>query len=92
MTEPLRRPVKIVSPHGLHMRPIHDFVEAASRFQCEVFVSNGKQRVNGKSALMLMGLAATEGSELLLELEGPDADQAADVLVAALVRVYPEDE
>jgi phosphocarrier protein HPr len=92
MNEPLRRTVKIVNPHGLHLRPIQQFVEAANRYRCEVFVSDGKQRVNGKSGILLLRLGAGAGAEQILELDGPAADDAADVLAAALVQVYPEDE
>lgn len=92
MSEPLRRTVKIVNPHGLHLRPIQHFVELANRYQCDVAVSDGKQRVNGKSALLLIGLGARAGAELTIELCGADAEQAADPLTEALVQTFPEDE
>jgi phosphocarrier protein HPr len=92
MSEPLLRNVTIVNPHGLHMRPIRHFVELANRYQCDVAVSDGKERVNGKSMLLLMGLKARAGTELTIELCGPDAEQAADVLATALGQVFPEDE
>jgi len=90
--EPLRRIVKIVNPHGLHLRPIQLFVELANRFRSEVAVADGKQRVNGKSAILLLGLGARCGAELTIELAGPDAAEAADALAQALVQVFPEDE
>ena len=92
MNESLRRTVTIVNPHGLHLRPIQHFVELANRYQCDVAVSDGKQRVNGKSMLLLMGLTARAGTELTLELCGADAEQAADTLVEALGKVFPDDE
>lgn len=92
MNEPLRRTVKIVNPNGLHLRPIQQFVELANKFHCDVAVSDGKQRINGKSAIQLLGLGAGRGAELTIELAGPDAAQAAEVLVETLLQVFPEDE
>lgn len=86
-----RRTVLITSPHGLHMRPAQAFVAAANQYQCEVSVGKGNQRVNGKSVLMLIGLAALPGTELVLEVTGPDAGRAIDKLAEELARVYPDD-
>jgi phosphocarrier protein HPr len=86
-----RRIVTIKSPHGLHMRPAQGFVAATSQYDCEVTVSKGNQRVNGKSLLMLLGLVALQGTELLLEVSGPDAARAIDPLAEELARVYPDD-
>ena len=86
-----RRTVTITSPHGLHLRPIRSFVELANQYQCEVSVSKGPQRVNGKSAINLLGLAAVPGTQLELEVTGPDAGRAIDVLAEALARVFPDD-
>jgi phosphocarrier protein len=92
MNEPLRRTVKLINPHGLHLRPIRQFVELATRYQADVLVSDGKQRVNGKSAILLLGLGAPCGAELTIELSGADAEQAVDVLAEALLQVFPEDD
>ncbi len=56
------RTVTIVSPHGLHLRPIQAFVALANQYQCEVFVSKGSLRINGKSPILLLGLEATPAS------------------------------
>ncbi len=85
------RTVTIVSPHGLHLRPIQAFVALANQYQCEVFVSKGSLRINGKSPILLLGLEATPGTELVLEATGPDAGRAIDGLAEALARVFPED-
>jgi phosphocarrier protein HPr len=86
-----RRTVTIISPHGLHLRPIRLFVETANQYECEVAVSLGEVRVNGKSAIHLLGLAAPPGTQLTLEVTGPDAGRAIDVLAEALARVFPDD-
>ena len=87
----MTRNVKITSPHGLHLRPIRAFVELANQYQCDVSVSKGGQRVNGKSAIHLLGLEALPGTELLLEVTGPDAERAIEPLAEALARVFPDD-
>jgi phosphotransferase system HPr (HPr) family protein len=79
-SEPLRRKVRIANPQGFHLRPLTAFVQAALRFQSAVHVRKQDQRVNGKSALELMLLAAEQGTELELEVSGSDAAQALSVL------------
>ena len=85
------RTVTIISPHGLHLRPIQAFVALANQYACEVSVSKGTQRINGKSPILLMGLEARPGTALTLEVTGPDAGRAVDVLAEALARVFPDD-
>lgn len=87
----MTRNVKITSPHGLHLRPIRAFVELANQYHCEVSVCKGTLRVNGKSAIHLLGLEALPGTELLLEVTGPDEGRAIDVLAEALARVFPDE-
>lgn len=86
-----QRTVRITNPQGLHMRPISAFAEMASRFDCTVTVTKDGRRVNGKSPLELMFLAAEQGSELLLEASGSDAEAALDALAALLDRM-PDEE
>lgn len=81
---PLQRTVLLANPHGLHMRPSAAFVEMAGRFQSKVIVHHDGRSVNGKSLWDLLLLAAMPGSELTLEVEGPDAPQALDALSALL--------
>jgi phosphotransferase system HPr (HPr) family protein len=88
--EPLRQKVVITNPHGLHMRPCAAFVEAAGRFRSNVTLSLDGRSVNGKSLWDLLLLAAMPGSELLLEVEGPDAVEALEAL-AVLIQTVPPD-
>lgn len=91
--EPLRRTVIISNLQGLHMRPITVFVEMACKFQSQVFVSKGQnQRINGKSALGLLSLAAERGTELTLEISGPDEQQALEALVSLLNNLAVEED
>jgi phosphocarrier protein HPr len=81
---PLRRTVTIANPMGFHFRPIAAFAQLAARFQCSVSVWKGDRRVNGKSPLELMTLAAEQGSELIVEVSGSDASAALDALAEVL--------
>ena len=87
----MTRTVKITSPHGLHLRPIQAFVQLANQYPCEVSVCKGTLRVNGKSAIHLLGLEALPGTELLLDVTGPGEASVLDVLAEALGRVFPDD-
>jgi phosphocarrier protein len=91
--EPLRAKVTIVNSQGLHMRPMQAFVTLASQYQSTVFVSKEKdQRVDGKSPWGLLSLGAEQGTELTLEVCGPDQKEALDALVAFLAKLIEEDE
>ena len=86
--ETLRQTVAITSPAGFHMRPMAAFVEAAKRFPCEVTVlRDGKEPVDGKSMLGLMGLAAVQGTELVIEVVGPNAAE----IMRELLQVFAND-
>jgi phosphocarrier protein len=76
--------VVITNPQGFHMRPMAAFAQLAARFESSVKVSREGQSVNGKSILDLMLLAASQGTELTLEVAGPDAPHAMDALVTLL--------
>src|ERR1700730_5255174 len=79
--ETLVHKVVVTNPQGFHLRPMAAFAEMANRFQSDVAVSKEDKRVNGKSPLELMFLAAEQGSELLLQVTGPDAPDALKALV-----------
>jgi phosphotransferase system HPr (HPr) family protein len=88
---PLERKVFVTNPQGFHMRPIAAFAQLAGRFQSRVTVARDGQAVDGKSILDLMLLAAPQGSELTLNVEGPDAESALDALAALLQAAPPEE-
>jgi len=72
--------VEIRNADGLHMRPAMQFVDLASQFDCEIFVSNGQTPVDGKSIMQMSMLAATCGTRLEIRAEGPDAEKAIKAL------------
>jgi phosphotransferase system HPr (HPr) family protein len=82
--EVLRRKIVVRDPQGLHLRPLSVFAQKAGQFQSSVTVAKDEQRVNGKSPLELMFLAATQGTELILEVSGSDAASAVDALAELL--------
>jgi phosphotransferase system HPr (HPr) family protein len=82
--ETLQRKVTITNPHGFHMRPATLFAQTAGRFQSTVVILCDDKRINGKSPLELMFLAAERGTELTLEVSGPDAEAAIEPLVKIL--------
>lgn len=61
--------------NGLHARPAAMFVKISSRYRAEVWVEKDGERVNGKSIMGLMMLAAGKGSKLIVIAEGGDADK-----------------
>ena len=80
----IRTPLVISNKLGLHARASAKLTKLASSFKSEVFMSRNGRRVNAKSIMGIMMLAAGLGSEVELETEGEDEQQAADA-IAALV-------
>jgi phosphocarrier protein len=81
----------ILNRLGLHARPSAMFVKTASRFRAEVWVEKDGEKVNGKSIMGLMMLAAGQGSKLLISCEGADADKALAEIEAVILRKFDED-
>jgi phosphocarrier protein len=76
---------------GIHARPAAMFVKIANRFTCDIFVEKDGERVNGKSIMGLMMLAAGPGSRLTVEANGGDADNAIRELEALIDRKFGEE-
>ena len=76
---------------GIHARPAAMFVKVANRFTCDVFVEKDGEKVNGKSIMGLMMLAAGPGSKLKVHADGHDASQALVELETLLKRKFDED-
>ncbi len=72
----LTRQLTIINKLGLHARAAAKFVSTASRYGCEIHIERGAQRINGKSIMGVMMLAASKGSTLTLTVEGDDEDAA----------------
>ncbi|GIW79604.1 MAG: hypothetical protein KatS3mg105_1411 [Gemmatales bacterium] len=81
----LTRRVAIANPEGFHLRPQRMFVECARKYpNCTVTLSLNEKRVNGKDLFDLMLLSVNKGTELTLEVTGPEAQAAIEELAAIL--------
>jgi len=78
----IRTSLVISNKLGLHARASAKLTKLASSFQCEIFMSRNGRRVNAKSIMGIMMLAAGMGSEVELETEGADEQQASAALAA----------
>lgn len=73
----MRRGTAVVGgPVGLHARPAAEFVRTAERYRSKVRLAKGGVWVNGKSILAILTLAAEQGSQVMLEVDGPDEEEA----------------
>ena len=87
----LTKEVTIANKLGVHARPAAMFVKTANRFGCEILVEKDGEKINGKSIMGLMMLAAGPGSKLTLHVRGSDAQSALAELEALVKRQFDED-
>ena len=85
-------PTTIVNKLGLHARASAKLTKLAGSFPCEVWMSRGERRVNAKSIMGVMMLAAGLGSEVVLETSGEREQEAMDALLALLRDKFGEGE
>lgn len=92
-TEPARLRVRLHNKNGLHARPAHLFVQTANAYAASLSVGRADQdeRVDGKSIMGMMMLAAEHGVELVLESTGPDADAQLRALAELVAANFGED-
>ena len=76
------RILQVDNETGLHCRPSASFVKVANQFQSDIFVEKNGEKVNGKSIIGLMMLAAEKGSQLQITAIGSDASDALDALAS----------
>ena len=86
----VRQDVRIVNRLGLHARPAAALVQLASGFDCSVEVERGDLRVNAKSIMGVLMLAAEQGAELTVYATGPDAAPAVEALVDLFRRGFED--
>ena len=86
------RPVTIINKLGLHARAAARFVTVASSFSSSIDIARDGQKVNGKSIMGVMMLAASRGTELVIITEGSDEVDAADSLVGLVTDRFGEQE
>jgi len=90
-TGKVQKEVTVLNKLGLHARPAAMFVKTANRFHCDIFVEKDGEKVNGKSIMGLMMLAAGPGSKLTVSAEGQDASQALAELETLIKRKFDEE-
>ena len=86
----MTRHVIVPNPLGLHARAAARFVQTAARFAAQIHVSRGGRTVDGKSLMGVLLLAASQGSILEIDADGPDADAALDALAALVAAGFGE--
>jgi phosphocarrier protein len=77
---------------GLHARASAKLTKLAGSFPCEVWLSKGERRINAKSIMGVMMLAAGVGSEVVLETAGEQEQEALDALLALMADKFGEGE
>ena len=82
-----RRELEIINKHGLHARASAKLTQLAAKFDSDVQVERNGRKVNAKSIMGVMMLAAGKGSKIVVEISGPDEEQAMEA-IAKLVADY----
>jgi phosphocarrier protein HPr len=86
-----QRDVEIVNKLGLHARPSAKLTQLASGFKSQVFMARNGRRVNAKSIMGVMMLAAAKGSTVTLETDGEDEVAAIDALASLIASGFGEE-
>ena len=88
----LRSETEIVNKLGLHARASAKLTQLAGGFQCEVWMEKGPRRINAKSIMGVMMLAAGKGTKVTLETNGEDEQEAMTALLALIADYFGEGE
>ena len=86
----MRQDVEIINKLGLHARASAKFTQLAGTFGCDVWLERNGRRVNGKSIMGVMMLAAEFGSLVQLRADGPDAHEAVEALAILIANKFGE--
>lgn len=76
----MRRELTVSNKLGLHARPAAMFVQLANKFRSDIAVERGNERVNGKSIMGIMMLAAGKGVRITVIAKGDDAEEAVNAI------------
>lgn len=88
----ISRDIEIINKLGLHARASAKLTQTAGAFPCEVWISKAGRRVNAKSIMGVMMLAAGKGSEVLIEAHGENEQKALDTVIALIEDKFGEGE
>lgn len=86
----LKQEITITNKLGLHARASAKLTKLAGSFNCDVWMSKGERRINAKSIMGVMMLAAGLGSQVVLETDGPQEEEAMTALVALIQDKFGE--
>ncbi|MCU0652490.1 MAG: HPr family phosphocarrier protein [Candidatus Omnitrophica bacterium] len=81
----ISKKITVKNKQGLHARPAALFVQVANKYDSRVTVRRGEEEVNGKSIMGILMLGAEKGSEIIIEIEGDDAQEALRELEKIIV-------
>ena len=87
----LTRETEIINKLGLHARASAKLTQLAGRFKCEVWMAKGPRRINAKSIMGVMMLAAAKGTTLVIEATGPDEKEAVAALADLIATGFGEE-
>ena len=85
-----QREVEIVNKLGLHARASAKLTQLAAKYQCDVAMARNNRKVNAKSIMGVMMLAAGKGAKVTLETDGPDEAEAMQAIVALIGDCFGE--
>lgn len=88
----LQHDALIINKLGLHARASAKLTQTASRFPCEVWLTRNNRRVNAKSIMGVMMLAAGKGSTIGIETQGDQEQEAMDALLSLINDYFGEGE
>jgi phosphocarrier protein HPr len=84
------REIEIVNKLGLHARAAAKLTQLAAKYQCDVSLARSGRKVNAKSIMGVMMLAAGIGSRITLETDGPDEAEAMDAIIVLIGDCFGE--
>jgi len=88
----LRGEIEITNKLGLHARASAKLTQLAGSFKCEVWMEKNGRRINAKSIMGVMMLAAGKGSQIVVETDGADEQEALKALLALITDKFGEGE
>lgn len=87
----LSKTFTIMNEVGIHARPASMIVKCLLQFESEVFIEKDGRKVNGKSIMGILMLAAGQGSQIKVEADGPDAQEALSAVADLILGKFGED-
>ena len=88
----IKTKITIINKLGLHARAASKFVTTATSFGCDIKAGKDGNMVDGKSIMSVMMLAASRGTDLDLEFDGKDEQQAVDAIISLINNRFDEGE